>query len=128
MADMNGAGGEAPTAYPALIAVFCDRCGAEAEHDYVVHDQMTRSERLGVARSHLARNEDWSCTAAGDFCPKHAASAAPPSLSVRDVRGRFARLCPECEGRGLMNALAACRACNGTGIAPPVLNGKAAGR
>ena len=41
--------------------------------------------------------------------------------AVRDQRGRFARLCPECEGHGLMNAYAACRACDGTGLAAPAL-------
>jgi hypothetical protein len=67
-----------PETFPTSIAVFCDRCGIEVEHDYVVHDQMTRDGRLGVARSHLARNEGWSCTAAGDFCP---ACQRPPVLN-----------------------------------------------
>lgn len=58
-----------PVPYPSQIAVFCDHCGTVTEHDYVVHDQMTREERLGVARTHLADNEGWSCTPEGDFCP-----------------------------------------------------------
>jgi hypothetical protein len=61
----------APTTFPISIVVFCDRCGVEVEHDYLVHDLMTREQRLAVAREHLARNEGWSCTAAGDFCPDH---------------------------------------------------------
>lgn len=55
--------------FPDQIVVFCDRCGTEAAHDYVVHDLMTREERLGVARAHLSADEGWSCTAYGDFCP-----------------------------------------------------------
>lgn len=35
---------------------------------------------------------------------------------VRDARGRFARLCPDCGGQGLMNAITACRSCGGTGV------------
>lgn len=58
-----------PTPYPSQIVVCCDTCGREVEHDYVVHDLMTRGERLAVARAHLASNERWSCTPDGDFCP-----------------------------------------------------------
>ena len=68
--------GEPITTYPAQIAVFCDRCGTEVEHDYEVHDQMTPAERIGVARAHLDSNESWSCTAAGDFCPACVAAGA----------------------------------------------------
>jgi len=57
------------TAFPLSIVVFCDRCGTEVEHDYMVHDLMTREQRLAVAREHVARNEGWSCSADGDFCP-----------------------------------------------------------
>lgn len=57
--------------FPLLIAVFCDTCGVEVRHDYLVHDLMTREQRLAVAREHLARNEGWSCAADGDFCPVH---------------------------------------------------------
>jgi|ERR1035438_1085136 hypothetical protein len=60
---------EPPRAFPLSIVVFCDRCGVEVEHDYVVHDLMTREQRLAVAREHMARNEGWSCTASGDYCP-----------------------------------------------------------
>jgi hypothetical protein len=67
---------EPPTAFPLSIVVFCDRCGVEVEHDYLVHDLMTREQRLAVAREHLSRNEGWSCTPAGDFCLKH--NPAPP--------------------------------------------------
>jgi hypothetical protein len=57
------------TTFPLSIVVFCDRCGVEVEHDYVVHDLMTREQRLAVAREHMTRNEGWSCTAGGDYCP-----------------------------------------------------------
>jgi hypothetical protein len=52
------------------IAVFCDRCGTETAHDYLVHDRMTRAERLAVARNHMAAYEGWSCGPDGDFCPE----------------------------------------------------------
>lgn len=58
-----------PTTFPLSIVVFCDRCGTQVGHDYVVHDLMAREERLGVARMWLSRNEGWSSTPAGDFCP-----------------------------------------------------------
>lgn len=54
--------------FPVCIVVFCDECGVEARRDYLVHDLMTREQRLGVARHHMNRNEGWSCTPDGDFC------------------------------------------------------------
>jgi hypothetical protein len=60
-----------PTPYPAQIGVFCDTCGVEIVHDYVVHDQMTQEQRFAVAREHLTRNEGWSCGPDGDFCSRH---------------------------------------------------------
>lgn len=58
-----------PQSFPLSIVVYCDWCGTEVAHDYVVHDLMTRDQRLGVARAYLARMEGWSCTAGGDYCP-----------------------------------------------------------
>lgn len=55
--------------YPAQIVIFCDHCGREAVHDYLVSDSMSQAERFEVARAHLRCNEGWSCTADGDFCP-----------------------------------------------------------
>ncbi|MFD3802611.1 hypothetical protein ACFWTC_03060 [Streptomyces sp. NPDC058619] len=54
--------------YPSQIGVFCDGCGTTVTHDYVVHTDMTRTQRLDVARTHLTDNEGWSCTAAADLC------------------------------------------------------------
>ena len=65
------------TTFPLEIAVFCDCCGIEVRHDYVVHDLMTREQRLAVAREHMTRNEGWSCTTEGDFCPKDRPEPAP---------------------------------------------------
>ena len=65
------------TTFPIQIAVYCDVCGVEVMHDYVVHDGMTREQRFAVAREHLTRNEGWSCTAAGDFCPDHKPEPEP---------------------------------------------------
>ncbi|MFJ9644989.1 hypothetical protein [Streptomyces sp. NPDC101206] len=55
--------------YPSQIGVYCDDCCLTVVHDYVVHTDMTRDERLGVARKHLTDNEGWDCGAAGDLCP-----------------------------------------------------------
>lgn len=65
-----------PVAFPLQIAVFCDTCGIEVVHDYLVNDAMSRSDRLEVARTHLRTNEGWSCNSDGDFCPAHTAAAA----------------------------------------------------
>lgn len=108
--------------YPAQITVFCDRCGYERTGDYVVTDRMTRAQRLAAARRHLDTNEGWSCTAAGDLCPKHAAPApadtplarlqdavrranlAAPPLAMQAVR-RVYELCREHDARtGLIPA------------------------
>jgi len=58
-----------PDAYPSQITVFCDACGQEVTGDYVVHEHMSRGERLGVARDHLRRAEGWTCDETGDYCP-----------------------------------------------------------
>ena len=60
-----------PATFPLVIAVFCDTCGTEVRHDYIEHDLMTREQRLAVAREHMTRNEGWSCSAEGDYCPEH---------------------------------------------------------
>jgi hypothetical protein len=59
--------------YPSQITVFCDHCGTKATNEYMVDEQMTRDERLGVARAHLVANKGWESTPdGGDFCPEHA--------------------------------------------------------
>ncbi|WP_330449690.1 hypothetical protein [Streptomyces anulatus] len=63
--------------YPSQITVFCDHCGTEATGDYMVSTEMTRAERLAVARKHLVDNAGWECDDIGDdFCPEHAATPA----------------------------------------------------
>ncbi|WP_329215110.1 hypothetical protein OG352_06045 [Streptomyces sp. NBC_01485] len=63
--------------YPDQITVFCDHCGVENTGEYMVSEDMTRTERLAVARQHLVQNEGWEHTGDGDdFCPTHAGSAA----------------------------------------------------
>lgn len=54
--------------YPCAIAVFCDDCGTEVRHDYVVSDHMDKLERHQVARNHLAKNEGWLCDKDDDLC------------------------------------------------------------
>ncbi|MEV2203701.1 hypothetical protein AB0E11_27595 [Streptomyces fradiae] len=70
-------------AYPTQIGVFCDDCGLLSLHDYIVHTDMTRPERLQVARDHLTTNEGWDCGAAGDLCP--------------DCKGDEPGMCPACD-------------------------------
>ncbi|WP_086773246.1 hypothetical protein [Streptomyces bobili] len=60
--------------YPSRITMFCDHCGVERTGEYMVSEDMTSRERLGVARQHLVQNEGWEHTSDGDdFCPEHAA-------------------------------------------------------
>jgi hypothetical protein len=66
--------------FPSRITVFCDHCGIEDTGEYMVHEDMTRAERLAVARRHLVANKGWEHTESGDdFCPTHAAPAASGS-------------------------------------------------
>ncbi|MEU1800839.1 hypothetical protein [Streptomyces sp. NPDC019937] len=61
--------------YPSQITVFCDHCGHEDTRDYLVSEDMTRQERLAVARQYLVANEGWECDPDGDdFCPVHAST------------------------------------------------------
>ncbi|MFE6408190.1 hypothetical protein ACFVOR_14790 [Streptomyces sp. NPDC057837] len=63
--------------FPTRITVFCDHCGVEDTGEYLVHEGMTRSERLAVARRHLVEVKGWEHTGDGDdFCPTHAAPSA----------------------------------------------------
>ncbi|GAA1164331.1 hypothetical protein F4556_002382 [Kitasatospora gansuensis] len=61
--------------YPARLGVYCDTCHTTAEGDFVVSDAMTKPERLELIRAHV-RTLGWSCTAAGDYCPTCAPTAA----------------------------------------------------
>jgi hypothetical protein len=60
--------------YPSRITVFCDHCGTQRTGDYMVREDMTRDERLAVARKHLTTNEGWQHDAdtGDDYCPEHA--------------------------------------------------------
>ena len=64
--------------FPVRITVFCDHCGVENTGEYMVHEVMTKADRLTVARRHLVQNEGWQHDAeyGDDFCPEHAGSAA----------------------------------------------------
>ena len=63
--------------FPTQITVFCDHCGVERTADYMVHEDMTKTERLAVARKHLVEHEGWEHTDDGDdFCPAHAGTGA----------------------------------------------------
>lgn len=54
--------------FPTQITVFCDECGKRVTGDYVINEEMSKPERLEVARAHL-RREDWQCDKTGDYCP-----------------------------------------------------------
>lgn len=58
--------------FPDRIGLFCDACGVLEEHDYLVSEEMSKAERLGVARTYL-RTQGWQCDRSGDFCPAHKA-------------------------------------------------------
>lgn len=61
--------------FPTQITVFCDHCGATNTGDYMVREDMTKAERLDVARKHLVNAEGWEHTDDGDdSCPEHAGS------------------------------------------------------
>ena len=63
--------------YPSRITVFCDHCGVQDTGEYMVSEQMSRVERLAVARRHLVANKGWEHTDDGDnFCPEHAGTGA----------------------------------------------------
>lgn len=57
-----------PDEFPSKITVFCDECHTEVTRDYVINEDMTKAERLEVARASL-RREGWRCDAFGDHCP-----------------------------------------------------------
>lgn len=75
--------------YPSQITVFCDHCGRERTGDYLVHEDMTRTERLAVARKHLVENEGWEHDeeVGDDFCPEHASGEAVEQAAQRADEG-----------------------------------------
>ncbi|MGK3708669.1 hypothetical protein [Arthrobacter sp. IK3] len=50
---------------PVLVTVYCDRCGTEETHDYLVP---AGKDSIDVARRHLAEHRSW-VTGAFDLCP-----------------------------------------------------------
>jgi hypothetical protein len=77
---------EPPDLYPALIGVFCDRCGTRVERDYLVSDDDGPKARFEFARADL-RREGWTCDATGDVCPN-----CPPY----DPDANICIACPGC--------------------------------
>lgn len=69
--------------YPADLVVFCEGCGTEAAHDYIVSAVVTREERLEIARAHM-RTNGWSCTDGGDFCPTCRTADPAPTADVSE--------------------------------------------
>jgi crossover junction endodeoxyribonuclease RusA len=55
--------------YPCLLGVYCDRCEADWQGDFIVHTGMTQADRFAVVRGHLVKHEGWQCDATGDLCP-----------------------------------------------------------
>jgi hypothetical protein len=64
--------------YPSQIGVYCDDCGTTVKADYLVSTDMTKAERLEVARKHL-RAQGWRCDEFGDVCPT---CERPPAAAV----------------------------------------------
>ena len=50
---------------PVLVTVYCDSCGNEETHDYLVPAGM---DSIAVARRVLAENHGW-VTGVRDYCP-----------------------------------------------------------
>lgn len=64
---------------PVLVTVFCDGCGVEETHDYLVPAGM---DSIAVARRVLKEKHGW-VTGAWDYCPGcHTRPAEPPTESV----------------------------------------------
>ncbi|GAB2859020.1 hypothetical protein GCM10022221_68200 [Actinocorallia aurea] len=71
-----------PHSGPALITVFCDRCGIKETADYLVHEEDSPQTRYGYARKHLRKRKGWTCDHRGDFCP---ACPAPADEAETDA-------------------------------------------
>lgn len=65
--------------YPCALGVFCDECRLAFEGDFIVSDDMDKPARLEVVRAHVRDTQGWTCTEAGDWCPKCAPAAAEGS-------------------------------------------------
>lgn len=99
--------------FPAQITVVCDRveCAVEETADYMVRDDMTREERLGVARSHLVQAKGWRCTPEdGDLCPAHA-STSTVAAACRKCRAPFDPADTRFDGRARHGLTDYCRHC-----------------
>lgn len=59
---------------PVLVTVFCDKCGAEVTHDYLVP---AGQDSLTVARQYLATHEGWEVTPRSDLCTECRATDPP---------------------------------------------------
>jgi hypothetical protein len=51
---------------PILVTVYCDECGIEESHDYLVPAGI---DSLFVARRHLRENAGWEINYFEDLCP-----------------------------------------------------------
>jgi len=56
--------------FPCQICVYCDDCCTTVSGDYMVHEDMSKPERLSVARTHLTADKGWRCDDSEDFCPE----------------------------------------------------------
>lgn len=76
---------------PVLVTVYCDRCGDEATHDYLVP---AGSDSLDVARAHLAKN-GWAVSPASDLCPACSARHAKAGSTELPANPRDGVPCTE---------------------------------
>ncbi|MCC3292974.1 hypothetical protein [Arthrobacter sp. zg-Y1110] len=68
---------------PVLVTVYCDECGIEETHDYLVP---AGQDSLAVARRHLNMNLGWETGARADLCPACLPTpAATNTESTREV-------------------------------------------
>jgi len=66
--------------YPSHLGVFCDECEIVIEGDFIVHDGMSKDERLGVVRAHAVSEFGWLCEDGDDLCANCREDADPKIL------------------------------------------------
>jgi hypothetical protein len=66
--------------YPSHLGVFCDECEIVVEGDFIVHEGMTKAERLGVVRTYAVGTFGWLCQDGEDLCANCRDEADPMIL------------------------------------------------
>lgn len=71
---------EGVEAYPSHLGVFCDECEIVVEGDFIVHEGMSKDERLGVVRAWAVSEFGWLCKDGEDLCGNCRPEADPMIL------------------------------------------------